>query len=84
MSVHALLLLSCMHTLGLGLDLGNRLDQRERTRAHTRLAELPKIKRRLILNDTHQAMDGTTLEKAQSALGQLLFLKQFQSIPFLI
>ena len=33
MSVHALLLLSSMHTLGLGLDLGNSLDRRERNSA---------------------------------------------------
>ena len=51
MSVSALLLLSCMHSLGLGLDLGNSLDRRERTSAHTRIAELPKTKQRLILND---------------------------------
>ena len=29
MSVRTLLLLSCMHLLGLGLDLGNSLDHRE-------------------------------------------------------
>ena len=52
MSVRALLLLSCMHSLGLGLDLGNNLDWRELTCAHTRIAELLKLKRRLILNDT--------------------------------
>ena len=37
-SVCALLLLSCMHSLGLGLDLGISLD---RIGAHTRFAELP-------------------------------------------
>ena len=44
MSVCALLLLSCMHSLELGLDLGNRLDQKEgeRPSAQTRVAELPK------------------------------------------
>ena len=49
-----LLLLSCLHSLGLGLDLGNSLDQKELTRAqaaHTRIAELSKTKRWLILND---------------------------------
>ena len=34
-SVRTLLLLSCVHSLGLGLDLGNSLDRRERMRAHT-------------------------------------------------
>ena len=57
MCVHALLLLSCVHSLGLGLNLGNSLDWREgenahTTRALTRIVELPKIKRQLILNDT--------------------------------
>ena len=52
--LRALLLFSCVRSLALGLDRGNSLDQRERTRAHTRIAELLKIKRRLILNDTHQ------------------------------
>ena len=50
MCVHVLLLFSCVHSLGLGLDLGNSLDQREEENA--RIAELPKIKRQLILNDT--------------------------------
>ena len=46
MSVRALLLLSCMHSLGLGLDLENSLDQKEgeRTHAHTQVAELQKKK----------------------------------------
>ena len=52
MSMHALLLFSCMHSLGLGLDRGNSLDRREGMRAYTRIAELPQIKQRLILNDT--------------------------------
>ena len=38
--------------LGLGLGLGNSLDRKECTRAHTRITELPKIKRRLIRNNT--------------------------------
>ena len=46
------LLFSCVHSLGLRLDRGNILDRRERMRAHTQIAELLKIKRRLILNDT--------------------------------
>ena len=45
-----------MHSLGLGLDLGNSLDRRECMRAHTRIAEMPKIKRRLILNDTRDVV----------------------------
>ena len=47
MSVRALLLLSSMHSLqslGLGLDLGNSLDRRERTLAHAGIAEMPQIK----------------------------------------
>ena len=36
---------SCMHTLGLGLDFGNSLDQRERKSANTQVAKLPKKKR---------------------------------------
>ena len=52
MCVHTLLLFSCVHSLGLGLDLGNSLDQKECMRAHERIAELRKIKRQLILNDT--------------------------------
>ena len=52
MSVHALLLLSCVHSLGSELDLGNSLDRREQMSAHTQITELPKIKRQLILNDT--------------------------------
>ena len=50
-----------MHSLGLGLDLENSLDQRKgentrESRAHTRIAELPKIKQQLILNDTPQLL----------------------------
>ena len=45
-----------MHSLGLALYLGNSLDQRERMRAHTQIAEMPKIKRWLILNDTHDVV----------------------------
>ena len=54
MSMRALLLLPCEHALGLGLHLGNSLHRRERTSAHTQIAELPKIKRQLIpvLNNT--------------------------------
>ena len=33
MSAHVLPLFSCVHSLGLGLDLGNRLDRRERESA---------------------------------------------------
>ena len=56
MCVHVLLLFSCVHSLGLvrarsgeNLRSGKR---RECTRAHARIAELPKIKRQLILNNT--------------------------------
>ena len=46
MSMCVLLLLSCVHSLGLGLDLVNSVDRREEnTRAHTPIAKLPKIKR---------------------------------------
>ena len=48
MSMHVLLLLSWVHALGLGLDRR----EGDTTSAHTRIAELPKIKRRLMLNDT--------------------------------
>ena len=41
---HVLFLLSCVHTLGLGLDLGNSLNQRERKSANTQVAKLPKKK----------------------------------------
>ena len=34
MSVCSLLLLSCVHSLGLGLDLGNSLDRRDGANAH--------------------------------------------------
>ena len=37
-SVHVLLLLSCVHSLGLGLDLGNSLDQREGENARALIA----------------------------------------------
>ena len=36
---------SRVHTLGLGLDLGNSLDQRERKSANTQVAKLQKKKR---------------------------------------
>ena len=39
MSVRALLLLSCVHTLGLGLDLGNSLDRREGDNARALIHE---------------------------------------------
>ena len=44
MSLRALSLLSCVHSLGLGLGLGNGLDwnEGESTRAHTQIKELPK------------------------------------------
>ena len=50
---HVLFLPSCVHTLGLGLDLGNSLHQRERKSANTQVAKLPKKSVQLILNDTH-------------------------------
>ena len=56
MSVCAVSLLSCVHSLGLGrglgLDLGYSLDWKKGTRAHTRVVKLPKKTRRLIPNDT--------------------------------
>ena len=56
MSVRAVSLHSCVHSLGLGrglgLGLGNSLDWKKRTRAHTRGVKLPKKTRRLIPNDT--------------------------------
>ena len=66
MSVCTLLLLLCVHSLELGLDLGNSLDRREEENActlaaYTRIAELPKIKRRLILNDTRIFVLGLTI-----------------------
>ena len=72
-SVRALLLLLCVHTLGLGLDLGNSLDWRERTHAYTQIAELPKIKRRLIpvLNDTHSSH---VLEKTKPSLVNAIWM----------
>ena len=56
-SVHALLLLSSGHSLGLGLDLGNSIDRREGESAvwncaHLQVAELSIKKRQLVLNDT--------------------------------
>ena len=56
MSMQALLLLSCVHLLGLGLDLGNSLYQieGEGTHAHTQVTELPKRNQRLIFNDTRK------------------------------
>ena len=57
MSVHTLLLLSSMHSLGLGLDLGNRLDQREKKSPSVLIHEsqsFRKKKRRFILNDTQK------------------------------
>ena len=50
--VCAVSLLSCVHSLGLGLDLGNSLDWKKRTHAHARVVKLPKKTRRLIPNDT--------------------------------
>ena len=52
MSEYMLSLISCMHLLGLGLDLRNSLHQIKCTRDYTRVAELPKKKQWLILNDT--------------------------------
>ena len=53
MSVHALSLLSCVHLLGLGLDLGNSLDRRESAHALTHESQSFQIKKgRLILNVT--------------------------------
>ena len=45
MSVHALLLLSCMHSLGLGLDLGNSLDRREGDSARAFIHELQSCRK---------------------------------------
>ena len=39
MSVRALLLFSCVHSLGLGLDLGNSLDRREGENARALIHE---------------------------------------------
>ena len=45
-SVHVLFFPSCVHTLGLGLDLGNTgsLDERERKSANTQVTKLQKKK----------------------------------------
>ena len=69
MSTHVLLLLLCVHSLGLGVDLGNSLDRREgeSTRAliHGSESFQKKADSLYILNDIHniQAEAGVPLRK---------------------
>ena len=65
------LLLSCVHLLELGLDLGNSLNCRGESE-RTRVAELPKEKQRLILNDIHISLAIYTVIRVIIALEQML------------
>ena len=74
MSVRALLLLSCMHSLGLGLGLGNSLDRRDGENACAFTHKLQSCEN---VNDTQAAFVLVLL-----VLSYVHFNELFRSVDF--